>query len=214
MTERQGNTDMPEFTRTRNAAQVERTSKWDLIAAIAEDATASGLLITSMESQLAAKAAFESVGNDYTDGTIKDLTLVAKFDHEATDDQRSAWRSSGWTVVRRFAEAGWSQEAVADWYRSGPPGGTSKRAAESAVRNAAGPKREPAPKQIDDAWREWLNAVNRVLTDGARLAERTEAEGVELGAHSGVAHLIYERLTERKLDAELRELFASVESDA
>jgi len=208
----EGNTVMPEFTRTRTAATAERTSKWELIAAIAEDATACALKITSMDSQLAAKAAFEAAGCDYADRSIKSLCVVAKFDHEATDAQRSTWRGTGWSLINVFAMAGWSQEAVVAWFRASACPTHSRAVA--AVRDAAGPKPEPAPMPIDDAWRHWLSAVNRVLTDGARLAERTEVENAELGAHSAIAALIYERLTERKLDAELRELFASVESDA
>ena len=204
---------MPEFTRTRNAAQVERSSKWDLIAAIADDAVASALPITSMESKLAAKAAFESVGVDYADTTIRDLCTTARFDHDATDEQRRSWRPFGWSIARQFAMAGWSQEAAADWFRSIDTTPT-QRLANAVIRDVAGPRPEPAPPAIDDAWREWLNAATRLLMGGARLAERTDNENIELGAHSAMARVVYERMTERNLDAELRELFASVESDA
>jgi hypothetical protein len=63
---------------------------------------------------------------------------------------------------------------------------------------------------IDEAWATWGKRMSALLDDGARLADRTEkTEGLQLGAHAGIAHLIYQRIRERQIDAEYRHLVES-----
>jgi hypothetical protein len=68
-------------------------------------------------------------------------------------------------------------------------------------------KRAPHRSSLNDEWQAWLNQANTVLLKGARLAERTEDEEPSLDGYAEAARLIYQRMTERKLDAEIRELF-------
>lgn len=58
------------------------------------------------------------------------------------------------------------------------------------------------------AWHNWLNRLNGILLEGARLAERTEEEGAE-GIVPQLALHAYQLITERQIDAELRALTES-----
>lgn len=60
--------------------------------------------------------------------------------------------------------------------------------------------REP---DVSDQWHAWLNRLNSLLTDGARLSDQPG----RLDAHAQAARLFYERITERRLDSEIREFF-------
>lgn len=60
---------------------------------------------------------------------------------------------------------------------------------------------------IDEAWQAWLTRMNSVLLDGARLAERSEGE--RLGVYGEGAMSVYQAVTERRLDAEIRELLGA-----
>lgn len=62
---------------------------------------------------------------------------------------------------------------------------------------------------LDSAWQGWLNRINAILIAGARLA--SESQGSTLNAQSELASYIYQQITERKLDAEIRELLESYE---
>lgn len=63
------------------------------------------------------------------------------------------------------------------------------------------------PLSLDEQWESWIAQVNHILTKGARLAEQTEAAGgSDAVVSAGLA--VYQRLTERNLDAELRAFFA------
>lgn len=70
---------------------------------------------------------------------------------------------------------------------------------------------KPVPATFDAECGRWVNQLNTVFIKGARLAARAEDENVELGAHASIALLIYQRLSERKLDAELRALLEESE---
>jgi hypothetical protein len=48
--------------------------------------------------------------------------------------------------------------------------------------------------------------------DGARLAEATEDEGASADVYGELGYVIYQRITERKLDVELRELLDNNEA--
>ena len=61
------------------------------------------------------------------------------------------------------------------------------------------------PTSIVDGWHSWLNKMGDLLMEGARLAQKTDTTpGLELDAYSGMAYAIYQRITERNIDAELR----------
>lgn len=199
------------FNRTNAAAIAEKHTKWDLIAAIAEDAVENGLPITGVDSQLAAKDALEAADSEYTAATVVQLCLLAKFDHESTSAQRQVWRQYGWTVVRSFARFGVSQEAAAEYL-----GGERRtfRDVQALLRKSPVTRAVHSQPSIDDAWKAWLNAINRLLIDGAHLAERSETETEQLGVYSAAARLIYERITERKIDAEIRQFLDSAEVEA
>jgi hypothetical protein len=193
-----------EFRRTAKAATSERMSTWFLIESIAADATDVGVPISGAESVLAAKEALDAAGCEYADGTIKNLCVVAKFDHESTPTQRKVWRRYGWTSVAEVAQAGWSPEAAAQVLdRPERLTRTEVRAAVRQPRHAG----VPEPRSFEDRCASWIHAVNRVLMEGTRLAQEAESwPDIELGAHAALAIQLYQRLTERALDAELRSL--------
>jgi hypothetical protein len=60
---------------------------------------------------------------------------------------------------------------------------------------------------IETLWSAWLLALDRLLSEGAELADRSEQPNIALGVHAAMAKMIYERITERKIDAELRDFF-------
>ena len=101
-----------EFSRTKAAAATDKRSRWDLVAAIAEDAIDAGVPITSTASVSAAKDALDAVGLEMAPDTVRNLSCLAKFDHESTDRQRQEWRRYGTSIVQIVADAGLSQEAA------------------------------------------------------------------------------------------------------
>ena len=66
-----------------------------------------------------------------------------------------------------------------------------------------------APANIDDEWATWLGSANALFTSGARLVEKSEQADIMLGGHAAAALELYHRLTERQIDAELRQLIES-----
>lgn len=67
------------------------------------------------------------------------------------------------------------------------------------------PSERPVPvRTLNDQWHDWLNRANTLFTNGARLASATDSERVELDAHASAARVLYERLVERQIDAEIR----------
>lgn len=193
----------PKFTRTATAAQSDRLSKWDLIAAIAADATEAGLPITGIHAVLAAKAALDAAGNEYADSTVKDLCVVAKFDHESTPAQRRVWRRYGWTTVRLVAKAGWSPETAADLL-----GGErkSRREVTQTVGQVSGPgTTEKPPEPFDDRCAEAVGRLQKVLRDLAALAAEAE-ELPTVGALSAMGLALYYAINEKVIDAEYRQL--------
>jgi hypothetical protein len=72
-------------------------------------------------------------------------------------------------------------------------------------------QQRPEPS-LDDLAREWLNGINTLMMKGAKFAEAAEAasaDGVLVGAHTGLALLIYQRMVEKQLDAEIRAFYES-----
>ncbi len=69
----------------------------------------------------------------------------------------------------------------------------------------SGPRERPVPvRTLNDQWHDWLNAANTLFTNGARLATATDNETVDLDAHAAAARILYDRLVERQIDAEIR----------
>mgnify|MGYP000916683757 CR=1 FL=1 len=199
---------MPEFTRTQAAAGADKKSRWELVAAIAQDAVDAGLPITSADSVIAAKAAVDAVGLEMTADTVKNLTCLSKFDHESTDRQRQEWRRYGTSTVQEVAKAGWSQEAAFDLLA------TPKRRTHAEVRHAISISRddvipEPHAPDLNAELHNALGQINAWFLRMAGLADRADTEDVELDGHAAGCIVLYERLTERKFDIELRELLDS-----
>lgn len=193
-----------EFSRTKAAAATDKRSRWDLVAAIAEDAIDAGVPITSTASVIAAKEALDAVGLEMAPDSVKSLSIVAKFDHESTDRQRQEWRRYGTSIVQRVAEAGWSQEAAFDLLAQ--PRRLTKSEVGHAVKiAAAGTTGSPEPADINDVLHKRLHEINAWFTNMAQDADRAEAEG-ELDAYSEAVLEIYRALAERRIDAELRSL--------
>jgi hypothetical protein len=203
------------FRSTWQAANADLLSKWKLIEAIAKDALANDLPISGEESCSAAFKALEAANHEHTSQTVRNLCVVAKFDAESNDEQRMVWRRYGWTVVREVAKAGWTQDAAAELL-----GGKQLKRREVVARLRVA--RDPGvPENVDPLawekqpiepgeWAEWVKEMSRVLTHGARLAVRTEnTEGLVLGAHDAIAFVLYQRLNERAIDAEIRQLLES-----
>ena len=188
------------FTRTAQAAGKDRQSRWELIEAIAIDATDNGVPITSLASIIAAKSALEQAGAEYADMTIKHLCLVAKFDHESTPRQRKEWRRYGWTAIGRVVNAGLSQEAAYSLLS-----GDRKTVAEiqDMLRSNVTPERRRTEPPFDLRCARWVQHMNALMMEGAGLvAESEQTEGIVIGGHAALALSIYRRLAERQLDAE------------
>lgn len=193
-----------EFSRTKAAANADKRSRWDLVAAIAEDAIDAGVPITSTASVTAAKEALDAVGLEMTPDSVKNLSCLAKFDHESTDRQRQEWRRYGTSVVREVALAGWSQEAAFDLLAR------PKRVTRSEVRIAlkagnAGVTQHGAAPDINEQGHRLLSQINAWFTDMAKFADRAEAEG-GLDSYSAAVLETYHALTEKRIDAELRQI--------
>jgi len=186
----------------------DRESRWDLIAAIANDASSLNLPITGVRALVATKEALEQAGCDYAATTIKQLSVTAKLYDNGSTEQKTIFETYGWTIVRDLAKAGWTPADAANLLGSEH---RTRADVASAIRDLRGPGTpEPKPEPpLGDAWKAWLYKINRDLIEGARLAERSDIEDVVLDAYSAFAELIYQRITERKLDAELREFFDS-----
>jgi hypothetical protein len=69
----------------------------------------------------------------------------------------------------------------------------------------------PRSRSLSERWERWITTINTVMMNGARLLHETEETSAELSGHARLAVLMYERLVEKKLDAELRQL---LETDA
>lgn len=194
---------MTEFTRTERAASVDKQSRWDLIAAIAEDADANGVPITGGESQAATTRALESAGLELASGTVQKLTVAAKFDWESMPDQRKVWRRYGWSLVMELAKAGYSQSA-AEAFLDVPD-----RRTKADVQAEIARSREPVPQaepELNEAWAAWLTRAHALLADGAALDQRTADEMTELDAEAGFARVVYQRMDERNFDTQLRKV--------
>jgi hypothetical protein len=190
------------FRNTEQAAKTDRLSKWELIEAIAVDADENGLPICGVDTAIAAKQALDKAKHHHADTTVTNLCMVAKFDYESTAAQRRVWRRYGWTAIRLVAGAGWSQEHAAEFL------GDDKVTWLDIEAKVRGSSRSTTELPLGEAWEKWLNKMGTVLTEGAHLATRTAEEtSVELSGHAAMAHMFYEHLSERAIDAELRQLF-------
>jgi hypothetical protein len=204
------------FTGVFTTAQAEVKARWNLIDAIADDATRLGMPISGMDTVLAARAALEEAGVEMTLGTVRNLCATAKFYDDANLEQRDVFTSYGWTIVRDLAKAGWSTDDAADFLGD-------ERRTRAAVTNAIKSRDPGVPTEVgvvdevpprpvrppttdlSELWGEWLNQMSTVLLKGARLMERTEAEhAVDVYGHLGC--IIYQRFSERRLDAEYQHL--------
>lgn len=193
----------PKFSRTEKAAKNDRLTKWDLIAAIAEDADEARLPITGAESVVAARAALDAAGNEYADATVRTLCLVAKFDHESTAAQRKVWRSYGWSLLGEVAKSGWSQEQAAEFL-----GG--ERRSWDDIRRAVRSTKRPnigadTAASFDDRCADWVQRANKLLMDGSKLVEEADT-AYHLGSHARFVVMLMQRFSESHIDTELRQI--------
>lgn len=201
------------YLNTTAAAKSEKRSSWDLISAIAIDATENGVLVGSLESRVAAKDAMDGEGLEYKDSTIKHLCVLSQFDYDSSATQRRVWRRYGWSAVYILANAGWSQEAAAKFLDVEKR--RTFREAQAAASRKVAPNAKPSasactPGQLDRAWADWANKLTSLMLRGAELAEASEQhEGVEWSGHAAIAQMVYGRIVERQLDAEIRDLLES-----
>lgn len=63
---------------------------------------------------------------------------------------------------------------------------------------------------IDERWMKWLNQLNGVLLQGARLADETKAD--ELKGYAALAHALYLKFSETQISAEMRNLDDEIRS--
>jgi hypothetical protein len=64
---------------------------------------------------------------------------------------------------------------------------------------------------LDDRWMQWLTKMNALFTTGARLADESEAPDVELGTYAAAGKALYETMTERRVDAAVRQMLEDAE---
>jgi len=201
------------YRNTQAAAKSNRTEPWALIAAIAIDAHENGELVGSLESRLAAKEAMDAEGLEYKDETIKHLCVLSQFDYDSTPAQRKIWRRYGWTSVHILASSGWTQAHAASFLDSEKRRTLREvqaRAGRKVASNEAPSVFEYTPARLDRCWADWANKLTTLMMRGAELAEASEAhEGVEWSAHASIAQMVYGRIVERQLDAEIRDLLES-----
>lgn len=60
------------------------------------------------------------------------------------------------------------------------------------------------PASFDERCEAWVNRLNALMLEGAALVTEADRKGLHPGAHAEMALVIYRRLAERQLDAELR----------
>ena len=82
--------------------------------------------------------------------------------------------------------------------------------------DAANPKGEDAGATpiLAERWAKWFQQVGNLMIDGARLNDETEETGETLAGSAEIARFFYERLSERQLDAEWRELSETASLEA
>jgi len=79
-----------------------------------------------------------------------------------------------------------------------------------AIEEAKPAQKKKTGKSLNERWQAWLNQANTVLIQGARLENQTEEEDPPLDTYAEAGRLIYQRMTEKKIDAEIRQLFEEV----
>lgn len=150
---------------------------------------------------MAAKAALDAAGSEYADSTVNGFCILAKFDYESTSSQRAIWRRYGTSVPLQFAMAGWSQSAAADFLRGDRK---SYKDARAAVSTTAKPRSSARP--FDERCSQWVQRANKLMMDGAELLAESETL-TTVGSQAEMALMIYQRLAERHMDAEIRRFF-------
>ena len=118
---------MPEFTHC-GCCRADKKSRWELVAAIAQDAVDAGLPITSADSVIAAKAAVGAVEPEMTADTVKNRRACPNSTTEVHRPAASGVAAYGTSTVQEVAKAGWSQgRPLTCWRRrSVGPAGTSR----------------------------------------------------------------------------------------
>lgn len=193
------------FERTVKAFLAEEGSLWQVVDALVEEMPGhcSGEDLTGCQRSLAA------AGIDKSTATIADYRVVGQFVERSTPSQSAAFRSQSVTTITVFAQRGASQEmALAELRKFQKTTGRQRMpraAARSLFESGRARPAGPSAPSFDERCAAWVQQANKLMMDGARLAE--EADGaVVLSGHAELALTIYKRMTERQLDAEIRQL--------
>ncbi len=133
----------PEFAEVYEAARVSVRNDWALIEAIAIAADRQGLPIVGAKTVANTMAACYEAGRGIASSTAKNYCVLAKFDFDAAPRDRQVIRRYGTSIIRLFAQAGWTPEAAAEYLKGSPK---TYRDVESTVR----PTRSRATPTTDD----------------------------------------------------------------
>lgn len=79
---------------------------------------------------------------------------------------------------------------------------------ESDERTVANPRPNVT---LDERWEIWLKRINAAFLAGARLEQKTDEANIALHGYALLAHDLYVRLTERRIDADIRALLDTTE---
>ena len=139
-----------------------------------------------------------------TADTVKNLTCLSKSDHESTDRQRQGGGATGRARYKRSPRPD-GQEAAFDLLA------TPKRRTHAEVRHAISISRddvipEPHAPDLNAELHNALGQINAWFLPHGRTGRPSRHRDVELDGHAAGCIVLYERLTERKFDIELREL--------
>ena len=77
-------------------------------------------------------------------------------------------------------------------------------------RTERAPSDHPEPS-LPERWEKAIAQLDRVLTNLAKLNNETDNTGITLTGHAAAARYLYERIAEKKLDAEIRQFLESEE---
>lgn len=186
-----------DFTHTTAAAAGHRQPTWEVVEAIAADALDAGGPILSTATMTATGDALTEAGMPRSLNVVGRLMELAQWHHDATDGHREVYRAHSPALVTLLVMAGWTQADAAAFLVDRP------KVTHAEVR--AEVNRRTGPPAINVVGHKLLHAIGNWFMDAANFANRAEAEG-GLDAYSASVVELYHALTEKRIDAELRQL--------
>lgn len=130
------------FKETVKAATAERGSAWQFIKTAINECDRLGVQPTAMDTLKGLHADLEAAGVELQVKTVQERLVTGRYWADSTPTQQKAFESHGWTTIRTFAKAGWTQEAAAELIAA-TGGYISKRDAERAVSPDRSSSRSP-----------------------------------------------------------------------